>query len=157
MKSDYLSLAVRATSVSWEPHLYALLVKSMFWVAWHLHCFIHLVTAYRTLLLNLYFSCPFLIHFALHIFLELYDLELSFDHPGTSPSHLLSDIVLLNLKSQRWSPPRRHFLAAAPSELSSPPLAPAVDDQAHHYDPKVPDHVHLIHCKYYEHGICHQM
>ena len=30
-------------------------------------------------------------------------------------------------------------------------------DQADDYDAKVPDHVHLIHCKYYEHGICHQV
>ena len=157
MKSNDLSLAVRATSISWEPHLYALLVKSMFWIAWHLYCLIHLIAAYRTLLLNLYFSCPFLIHFALPIFLELYDLEISLNHPGTSPGHLLSDIILLYLKSQRWSPPRVHFQAASLPELSSPLLAPAMDDQAHHYNPKVPDHVHLIHCKYYEHGICHQV
>lgn len=49
------------------------------------------------------------------------------------------------------------FLAAALPELSRPPLAPAVDDQAHHHDQQVPDHVHLIHRKYYEHGICHQV
>ena len=49
-----------------------------------------------------------------------------------------------------------HFLAAALPELSCPPLAPAVHDQGHHHDPQVPDHVHLIHRKYYEHGICHQ-
>ena len=50
-----------------------------------------------------------------------------------------------------------HFLAAALPELSRPPLAPAVHNQSHHHDPEVPHHVHLIHRKYYEHGICHQV